>query len=351
MRRGRVFIYLALIIVVVVVGAFLYLRTRKPAQVTGSGATPTATMYQALSAQQDIPSGVRITDAMLGAVPVSQADMFANGYTIDKAQVVGLYAKTAIPAGSPIKVTDLTATSGNVNLAGSDWARNIPSGFTAVSIPVSRLSSVAYGLWDGDYVDVIVTMLLIDIDPSTQTGLPNLIAGIKIEGGGVTITPANIAQGKFVVDDTSGAVSYVYPGENQRPRQVTQMILQKIQVLHIGTFTLKTQAAVDQANAQPTAAGNGQNQAVPVVVKPDVITLMVSPQDAVTLTYLIYSGAQINLTLRNPDDQDEAAQPDAVMLEYLLTQYNIPVPEKLPFSINPPLDTLKQPTLGNDIIP
>jgi pilus assembly protein CpaB len=69
----------------------------------------------------------------------------------------------------------------------------------------------------------------------------------------------------------------------------------------------------------------------------------------VTLTYLIYSNAQINLTLRNPNDQDTTSQPDAAMLEYLLTQYNIPVPAKLPYSLNPRLETIQQPTLTNDI--
>ncbi len=65
---------------------------------------------------------------------------------------------------------------------------------------------------------------------------------------------------------------------------------------------------------------------------------MVTPQDAVTLTYLIYSGAQITLSLRNPNDQTPISQPDAAMLEYLLTQYSIPVPAKLPYSMQPRLD-------------
>jgi pilus assembly protein CpaB len=76
---------------------------------------------------------------------------------------------------------------------------------------------------------------------------------------------------------------------------------------------------------------------------------MVSPQDAVTLTYLIYSGATITLSLRNPNDKTPITQPDAAMLEYLLTQYNIPVPAKLPYSMQPRLDTITQPKLPNDV--
>ena len=77
---------------------------------------------------------------------------------------------------------------------------------------------------------------------------------------------------------------------------------------------------------------------------------MVSPQDAVMLTYLVYSGTEINLTLRNPNDQQQTVQPDAAMLEYLLTQYNIPVPAKLPYDIEPRLDVVKQPVLPNDAV-
>lgn len=75
---------------------------------------------------------------------------------------------------------------------------------------------------------------------------------------------------------------------------------------------------------------------------------MVTPQDAVTLTYLIYSGININLTLRNPNDLEAGLQPDAAMLEYLLTQYNIPVPAKLPYSLEPRVDDIVAPELPND---
>ena len=84
------------------------------------------------------------------------------------------------------------------------------------------------------------------------------------------------------------------------------------------------------------------------VTRPDIITLIVPPQDAVMLTYLVYSGAEITLTLRNPNDPNSAPQPDAVTLEYLLTQYNISIPSKLPYSLAPRLDVLHQPTLTND---
>jgi hypothetical protein len=63
------------------------------------------------------------------------------------------------------------------------------------------------------------------------------------------------------------------------------------------------------------------------------------------LTYLVYSGAAITFSLRNPNDKTPITQPDAAMLEYLLTQYNIPVPAKLPYALQPRLDLLPVPPL------
>jgi pilus assembly protein CpaB len=131
--------------------------------------------------------------------------------------------------------------------------------------------------------------------------------------------------------------------------------MQNIQVLHTGTFPLPGEATTDLSNVPaagaptPTPLPANQTAAAPVIVRPDIITVMVSPQDAVTLTYLIYSGASITLSLRNPNDKTPITQPDAAMLEYLLTQYNIPVPAKLPYAMQPRLDDITQPKLPNDV--
>ena len=87
----------------------------------------------------------------------------------------------------------------------------------------------------------------------------------------------------------------------------------------------------------------------PMPAPPDVITLIVSPQDAVTLNYLIYGGAQLTLALRNPRDTNTAGT-EAVTLSYLLDQYSIPIPVKLPYGFQPPVTQLAAPTLRYDSI-
>jgi len=83
---------------------------------------------------------------------------------------------------------------------------------------------------------------------------------------------------------------------------------------------------------------------------PDIITLIVSPQDSITLSYLMYTNAQFSMTLRNPTDQARQAT-EASTLQFLLSQYNIPVPAKLPYAMQPALSTLTMPFLQNDTVP
>jgi pilus assembly protein CpaB len=299
---------------------------------------------------------------MLSSIQIPQ-NKLVQGLFTNKADVVNMYAKISITQGVPLTDSMVSVSPGNVNLPGSTWAPYIPEGMTAVSIPITRLSSAAYGIREGDYVDVIVSMLLVDVDPALQTVLPNKIAGLDnstTTNGVIKITQGDVTQGHFEVDQVatdppSNMLIYVQPSENQRARMVTQMIMQDIQVLHTGTFPLPGESETDLSNSAaaggptPTPLPANQTQAAPVIVRPDIITVMVSPQDAVTLTYLIYSGATITLSLRNPNDKTPITQPDAAMLEYLLTQYNIPVPAKLPYAMEPRLDTITQPKLPNDV--
>ena len=366
MKRGRIFIYLALIIIIAVAAgaAYLYMhRSKASPAVNTAQSTPQVTYVQIVTAGQNIPPGTAISEGMLSSMQIPASSLKQGEFT-NVADVVNMYAKYTISQGVPIIDAMVSVTPGNVNLPGSAWAPFIPEGLTAVSIPVTRLSSVAYGIRDGDYVNIIVTMLIVDIDPTLQSILPDLSAIVTAPGTtstGVQSLTVQIASGgdgsKIGHADTDPTLNqplYLVPSEGQRPRMVTQTILQKVQVLHMGTFPLPGDVANAQyssasAAATPTPAP-GQQTAATIITKPDIVTLMVTPQDANTLVYLINSGAKITLSLRNPNDQSKNTQTDAAMLEYLLTQYNIPVPAKLPYSSQPRVDVLTDPKLPNDAV-
>jgi Flp pilus assembly protein CpaB len=357
MRRGRIFIYLALIVLIGVAGAGYYLwktTMATPPGGTGTESTPELRYVDIVTAGQNIYPGAPITDAMLSTIQIPENNLVQGLFT-SKSDLVNMYALYMIAQGIPITDSMVSITPGNVNLPGSIWAPFIPQGLTAVSVPISRFSSMAFGIRDGDYVNVIVSVLLVDVDPISQSANPNRLANIDVsDTGGLTISNSEVIEGHFEIDEFSQLLLYIQPSETQRPRLVSQMIMQNIQVLHVGTFPLPGEPVSDTliasslgSGATPTPAAP-EEQALVTISKPDIMTLMVSPQDAVLLTYLVYSGAQITMTLRNPNDQDPAPQPDAAMLEYLLTQYNIPIPAKLPYALEPRVNQLTSPRLNND---
>jgi len=182
------------------------------------------------------------------------------------------------------------------------------------------------------------------VDPSFQSITPNNTALLTATGFPKDALPvltigvggAGGVQGRLELDPSLQQPFFYVPSEAQRPRAVCQTILQDVVVMKTGDFAL-TPAGAETAPQQPQAAPQA----------PDIVTLIVSPQDAVTLSYMMYTNARINLTLRNPSDQSRLAT-EAATLQFLLSQYNIPVPAKLPYALQPRLDALSAPSLPND---
>ncbi|MGW8249972.1 MAG: hypothetical protein ACWGO1_04965, partial [Anaerolineales bacterium] len=107
-----------------------------------------------------------------------------------------------------------------------------------------------------------------------------------------------------------------------------------------------------EGEAQPAEEAQTQEQAPTLPPAPDLITLIVTPQDAITLNYLLYYqsylGSQLTLALRSAEDDSRVAT-EAVTMQYLLEQYNIPVPAKLPYGIEPRQDKVVLPPLNSDV--
>jgi pilus assembly protein CpaB len=362
MRRGRTALVIVLVIVLLAIGGYFAYRIFVAGPANAPTPTPGIRYVDIVTAGQNITPGTQITEDMLSTLQIPEDKMILGEFT-NKGDVVGQFAKIQIAQNVPIMDSMLSATPGNVNLPGSTWAPLISQGLTAVSIPITRLSSTSYGIRDGDYVNVIVTMLIIDVDASYQTILPNYLEAATGPGAlqgqlpAMTLSATSrtwdnpIMQGRAEMNAALNSAEYVIPSEPQRARLVTQMIMQNIQVLHVGTFPLPGEQVVEQLASAATPTPNAQGvTAAPQIVRPDVITLMVTPQDAVVLTYLIYNGSQITLTLRNPNDFDFRTTTDAATLQYLLSQYNIPVPAKLPYATQPRIDALIAPSLPNDVI-
>jgi Flp pilus assembly protein CpaB len=390
MRRGRVFFYLAFIVIlglVAVVVVYQRLNLVPAQQTTLESPTPVVDLVDVVVVTQKISRGALLEEAVLGTIQIPR-DLFIQGMFSSPDQVFGRQAKFDLDSGIPLTEGMLIGPNEVISSDGSYAALLVPPGMVAVSIPVNRLSSVSYAPESGDHVNVIVTMLFADLDSEFQSLLPNRTSGVIAPGTGilsgqasqtsagatglsdqgeaqgqaqlevesssiVAITGGGEApQGRAELDNILGQTFYVVPSERQRPRMVSQALLQDAVVLKMGDFDLPG-AVVTLATDQEVVPVEGQEQAElvpPTPISPDVVTLIVSPQDAITLNYLIYSGAQLTLALRSAGDSSRV-ETEAVTLQFLLDQYNIPVPVKLPYGLEPRIDELIAPELPNDIVP
>ncbi len=351
MRRGRIFIILAVILIIgLVIVALVAQRFLMPSRPTG-GPTAAPVTVKILIAGQSIPQGEKITAEALDVIEIPPDKVRTVMFTEDqKDQVIGKTAKYPLEQG--VVITSSMISEGELALSGPSWASRIPPGSVAVSIPISRLASVAYGATDGAHVNLTACMLFVDADPSFQSKTPNTVVTLRGPAGvppdempGITLGAGTVdqplIQGRTEVEPSFQQGVYVIPAEQQRPRLVCQTILQDVMVLKLGTFE-----AAQAGDAQQPPAEQQQTQ--PAQGNPDVITLIVSPQDANTLQWLIYMDAKLSLSLRYAGDQSRMAT-EAATLQFLLSQYNIPIPVKLPYVIEPRVDKLVEPILKNDV--
>jgi pilus assembly protein CpaB len=292
-------------------------------------------------------------------------------------EVEGRIVKYDLPAGIPLLETMLLDENEQIPTSGSPWALSIPPGMVAVSIPASRIANVSYAIRPGDHVNVIATLMFIDVDTDFQSTLPNF-TGVAVSSGPpdpesglqtpLTVGIASLSQGgvidpetgrpeppaplqpgvygKVIIDPVLGQAVYVVPSEAQRPRYVSHMLLQDVVVLQVGNFPLPGEETQPQTTVTPTPQQQQQGQEPPPPLEPDVVTLIVRPQDAVTLNYVMTAqtkmAATLSLVLRAASDSSrENVLP--VTLQFLLEQYQIPVPARLPYSLNPRIDDILMP--------
>ncbi|MEA3222364.1 MAG: hypothetical protein U9P49_04265 [Thermodesulfobacteriota bacterium] len=380
MRRGRIFFYLAFILILGLVAAFVVWQRviNKPEAVdTATEAiepTPVITMVDVVMIAQAVPRGAKLREDMLKIVELPQDTFFGEMFH-EMAAVVGRQAKFNLVPGIPVTFGMLVDTADQLSSIGSLAALSIKSGNVAVSIPIDRLSSVSYAPRQGDKVSVIVSMPFVDIDSEFQSALPNQVSTVagtvtNAETGDSTITiqvgsPTGF-QGRTELDPILNELTYIVPSEQQRVRLVTQIVLYSAEVLQIGDFTLPEEEKAEEEKQKVAGTSgegedeqasedvfqqqgdeSGEQEQVPPPEPPDVITLIVTPQEAVTLNYLLATGARLTLALRAAGDESITTT-DAATLQYLLDVYSIPVPAKLPYAMESQTDVPELPYLENE---
>jgi len=253
--RGRALILVGLVVLVIVVGVVVLAPTlfpsapppaadgtvQQPIAQSNETPIPTATpipFVELVIAVQELPRGFRIPPNAVELRPWPEISAPFNGIT-NLEDVVGRVARTDIFREQPILSNMIVDDLTDLARVGSDAAAILPSSLVAVAIPVDRITSIAYAIQDGDRVDVILSMLFVDVDESFQSISPNMINLFSItedENGGTTIEIEAPITGR--PDSTSLGPAIISPSEGQRPRLVTQRTIQDAFIVHVGNFPL-----------------------------------------------------------------------------------------------------------------
>lgn len=354
-RGGLVLILLAMVLLLLIAAAaFLFRNQLFPQSKASELPTPipSTSLAKIVVLAQPVTRGTVLTPEVLATVNYPQAELVEGLFILNTEEVIGKHTRFDLAAGTPLTPSLLSDKP-----VGSFAAIQIPKNMVAISFPVNKFSSVAYALQPGDHVNILGSVLLIDIDANFQTRLPNKVGEVSTASGtgpegaqvatSLTVRVEGGVQGRAELDPSINQGIYVLPSEVQRPRLVSQTLVQDAMVLWVGEYPAGN---VDVTQPTPTPAPAAEGQAAqPAPTRPDIITVVVTPQDAVTLNYLLLAGANLNLVMRSAGDEDRNPT-EAVTLQYILDQYNMPFPAKLPYSLEPRTDLLPA-TMPNTAAP
>lgn len=348
-----------------------------PPAVDPSTLLPTATPYEFVEvviAVQQVPRGTRIEANAVDIRPWPAEFQPIAAYS-NPEDVIGKIARTDIYREQPIlqpMIVDPLEDGALTNLAsvGSDAAAVIPKGKVAVSLPMDRLTSVAYAIQPGDYVDLIASFLFVDVDRSFQTIEPNIFQMIAFtcENGGAPPCPSNETitfnfsspvRGTFDTRLVPGAGTFpvfITPSEEPRPRLATQRTIQDALIIWTGDFPadgalFRPAATPTPIELSPTPEGTPPDAPpppTPVPPRPDIVTLAVSQQDAVVITYMVEARIPLTFALRSAGDHS-GIETQTVSLEVIMNRFQIEVPQKFEYNIEPAIRSIRQLSAGGTI--
>lgn len=370
MNRTRLILILVILILLAVVVVVVLLPTLNPAPpptqvVDTSGAQveqvvpqttalPTATpmvFVDLVLAIQEINRGQVIPPNAVAIVPWPQQSQPFNGIT-NLEDVVGRIARTDIFREQPILTNMVVDDLTSLARVGSDAAAVLPNGLRAVALPIDRLTNPAYAIQDGDRVDLIISLLFVDVDEVFQSLVPNRITLITRDPESGALVLSTSIEGR--PDSTALGEALISPSERQRPRLVTQMTIQDAFVVHVGNFPPDGRFIGEPPTPTPIPVeeqeeGQGTPPPpTPTPARPDIITLGVTPQDAVVIQWLIEARVPVSLALRSATDTARVATDD-VTLDYIMTNFGIELPTRAPYTIEPAIRSIRQLIAGDQI--
>jgi len=342
MRGSRMLLIVGAVLVIgaIVVGVVVMLGGGDDSEPVAEDGTvvPEIPTVQIVVAAQNLDRGVHLTEEMFGGEApavilqdVPEEDVPVGALTSLDA-VYGRTTRVDIMRDQPI-LMDMLVTEGS----GGGAALQVPEGMVAYALPVERYSGVAWALQSGDYVDMIISLLFVDLDEEQQVTLP-LRANCVSPPEGEECTSS--LMGRLEVLPNGWLVNLSSNG-SQRAQLVTQLTVQNVRVLRVGDWVASEAIVTAPEDAAQEDAEAPAEEQVPLETPVQAaLTLAVSRQDAMVLEYAQLTGARITFLLRRTGDENRVST-EAITLDYLMTRFNIELPPKLPYGVEPQILSLE----------
>ena len=341
-----------------------------------------AELVEVVVARVTIPAGERIRQELVD-IELRPGDNIAirAGVTFNSIdQIDGEIARTVIPAGKEILVDMIALSATDLDQIGSDLALHIQDGRVAIAFPINQYIGAGYAMRPGDFVDVMMSFNLVEYDIEFQTPLPNitsLVDDAALLLNEEFLLPA-ITQGRLELVPEIDQVAEITPRDvntggstagsqslisEQFPRRVTQMAMQQLEVLWVGTWRSSYvngwegpsnpifEGADPNAELTPSQREfllNTYGINAPTIgvlesiirnrrelVSPDLIILSMPLQDALTLKWAYEEpGIDIDLALRAQGD-NALFTTTSVSLPQLVEQAGLVIPEPNQYGLEP----------------
>jgi Flp pilus assembly protein CpaB len=345
MRGRRTLIIIIVVLINVAFLGYLWLsRSRtsvEPESLVEETATPPPYVGIVVSAQDPIPRGWRFYSGD-GATMIKQwpvEELPPSGYFSSQVQLENMYVIDDIPLGTPILSSMLSEAAVAV----------FPEGRVGYGVPMDVQGGLGWHIKEGDHVDVLAAVKLVNVDSEFQTQSPNMFQTLPepTSENQAAISISGI-YGRFETLP-NGMAAMILPNGDPFAQVAVLMTVQDAIVWRIGAQYNEPLEEMTTAAATPESTeGSGgflssaqQPPATPAVETSltnqrgdiELVTLLVAPQDALILKYLYEIGADLDLALRAPNDGTNWIT-GVVWSRYILDRYQIPqTPSDLPVAL------------------
>jgi len=272
----------------------------------------------------------------------------------DPEEVIGRMLKTDVARGQEILAPMLALSPADLTDQGSDLSLYVDEGKVAVAFPIDLFTGAAFAIRPGDMVDAVMTVRLVEVDDEFTTKRPNIWERVIEEQllEGQSFLASETSEGRLELVPGINTVAVIEPGDGkeQIPRRTTQLTLQQMEVLWMGTwrdprralnqeFNANAQLSAQQPGATPTPFPKERPEN-----RPDLVILSMSAQDALILKWALETGIGIDLVLRGQGDTTPFVTA-SVSLPQVLQGGILSVPETGEFSLEPRVDEVPVPSV------